>query len=316
MRRSSPWAWALSRSWATLASKVPHRCRGRARALEALEEVGDALLDLAIGIEHHLARRVVDQANRQRHPERASTRLIQDTASEPRPQHVQLGVGHGALEPEQEPVVEVARIIDTVLVEDQRVGQRADLQQPVPVAGVSGQARDLEAEHDADAAHADLAHQRLEALAVGARGGRLALVRVDHLDPFEGPAQRHGPLAQSILAPGALGILEDLPHRGLTDVQVGVAPQVACGHLLMDGVGHECPSWMCSSVMAARRRITSSLVSSGQDLWLTACVGPVGGAGKLDQAAIQAPTPFCRSTTSPSRGTAAPCCTARARSAS
>ena len=47
-------------------------------------------------------------------------------------EHVQLGLALGALEAEQEAVVEVGRIVDAVLVEDQRVAQRADLGESVP----------------------------------------------------------------------------------------------------------------------------------------------------------------------------------------
>ena len=50
------------------------------------------------------------------------------------------------------------------------------------------------------------------------------------------PAQRHGALAQRILALGALGVLEDLPHRRLPHVQVGVAAQMVGGDLQAESV--------------------------------------------------------------------------------
>jgi hypothetical protein len=62
--------------------------------------------------------------------------------------------------------------------------------------------------------------------------------------------------------------------------------------------------------MAARIRTTSGLASfgKGEGRWRAVCAGGAGGirgAGNLDQAAIQAATPWRSSTTSPSRLAAA-----------
>jgi hypothetical protein len=131
---------------------------------------------------------------------------------------MQFGLAHGAFEAEQQPVVELAGIIEPVLVADQRRGQRADLQQPVPVGVVAGQPGHLQPEHDPGPAHADLGHQVLEPLP--ARGGRagVALVGVDGDDLGGRPAQRHGALPQRVLAGGGLGVVEDLLEGGLADI--------------------------------------------------------------------------------------------------
>ena len=225
--------WATRKAQLLLA-EVSHRGRRRACALEDLEQVGDALAHLAVGVEHDMVCRIIDQTDRQRCLQRAAARLVEDAAAQAGAQHVQLSVGHGALQPQEKPVVEVLRAVDPVFIDNQRVGQRADLQQPVPVCGVARQARDLEPEHDAGMSHAHLAHELLETFPVDARCPGLAKVAVDHPDPLHRPAQRHRPLPQGVLAQGALGVLEHLPHRGLAHVQVGVAPQVALGHFLMD----------------------------------------------------------------------------------
>ena len=106
---------------------------------------------------------------------------------------MQLGLAHGALEAEQQPVVEVGRVIEAVLVADQRAGQRADLQQPVPVGVVAGQPGHLQAEHDPGPAHADLGDQALEAVPVGGRGAGLALVGVDDDDLLGWPSPARPP---------------------------------------------------------------------------------------------------------------------------
>ena len=74
---------------------------------------------------------------------------------------------------------------------------------------------------------ADLGHQRLEAGPVGGGGAGVALVAVDDDDPLERPAERDRPVAQGVLADGALGVLQHLPQRALPDVEVGQPRQVA-----------------------------------------------------------------------------------------
>jgi hypothetical protein len=66
--------------------------------------------------------------------------LIQGAALHPGMEHMQLGFAHRPLEAQQQPVVEVGGIVDAALVQDQRVGERTDLQQTMPVGGVAGQA--------------------------------------------------------------------------------------------------------------------------------------------------------------------------------
>jgi len=63
----------------------------------------------------------------------------------------------------------VSRVVDAVFVQDERIGQRADLKQSVPVHRVSRQPGYLESEHDAGASQADLRHQTLKAFAVSGR---------------------------------------------------------------------------------------------------------------------------------------------------
>jgi len=139
----------------------------RAGPGEQREHVPDGLLDTGIGVEHDLAGGIVDQPDGQAHLQFAAAGFGQLAADEPGPDEVQFGLAHGALEPEQEPVVEVGRVIEAGLVVDQRARHGADLEQPVPVGVVAGQPGYLQAEHDPGAAHADLGDQLLESFPVG-----------------------------------------------------------------------------------------------------------------------------------------------------
>ena len=205
----------------SVVTKYLHRLAGRAHARECLEEVGDALPDLRVRIESDVAALVIDETGRKRTAILATAYLVEDPAAKPRFEDMQLGLTHRTLESQQKPIVEARGIVHAVLVEDERVGEGADLQQPVPVGTVSRQARDLEPHDDAGPTQTDLAHQALETLAPRRRSARLSLVAVDDDDLLIAPAEGGCAAAQRVLPLRALDVLQDLSHRGLPDVQVG-----------------------------------------------------------------------------------------------
>ena len=69
-------------------------------------------------------------------------------------------------------------MIDSVFIQDERVGKGTDLQQSMPVGAVAGQARDFQPQHDAGSSHADFRHQFLKPFAIGRTLPRLPLVIV------------------------------------------------------------------------------------------------------------------------------------------
>jgi hypothetical protein len=77
---------------------------------------------------------------------------------------------------EQQAVVEVGRVIETVLVADQRARERGDLQETVPISVVARQPGDLESEHDPGLPQPDVGDEPLKPLAIGGAGAGLALV--------------------------------------------------------------------------------------------------------------------------------------------
>ncbi len=126
-----------------LAAKGLHGGPRRTRALEGVEKHPQALADLLVGFQHDVVLLIVHQPDGQRHLEFGALGFVEHAPHQSRLEHVQFGLAHRPLETEQEPVVEVPRIIEPILVQDERVRERADLQQPMPVGTVAGQARDL-----------------------------------------------------------------------------------------------------------------------------------------------------------------------------
>ena len=109
---------------------------------------------------------VVDQADGQPHHKLATARFAALSAQKTRPQYMKLCLAHRALETQQQPVVKVSWIVNAILVQDQRLSERRQLEQAVPVGVVACQARDLKPEDDPGMAECHLADQMLEAVAV------------------------------------------------------------------------------------------------------------------------------------------------------
>ena len=126
---------------------------------------------------------------------------------------MQLRLAHGALESEDQTVVEQGRVVDAVGIGDQGIGHAAQVQEPVPVGVIARQARDLEAQDDADLGEGDIGRQPGEAGALGEPRAREALVVVDDGDLIAVPAELDGAMDQRVLSLRRLAMVLDL--RGL-----------------------------------------------------------------------------------------------------
>jgi hypothetical protein len=247
---------------AALFEQAQHHLPGARELLEVREHRGDRVGHRLVGRDSHPALVVVLIAGGQRQPQLALGRLVQDPAAQPAAQHVQLGLGHRALEPEHEPIVVQRRVIHAVGVGDQRVGQRAQIQQLVPVGVAPRQPRDLDPEHDPHLAQADVGHQLLEAVPALRARARAAEVRVDHDHLARVPAERDRPLGQLVLALQALGVALDLGERALAHVHVRLA-----GAVLALDLAHRPASrpLRIRAIAPASRRRTRSRASGPND---------------------------------------------------
>ena len=134
---------------------------------------------------------------------------------------MQFGLAHGALEAQEEPVIVLTRIVDAVLIDDEGVGEGANLDEAVPVAVVAREPGDLQAQDGASLTQAHRGHEVLEAVAARSRNTGVCLILVDDADLLGRPAQIAGALGQIVLARGAAPVLTDLGERGLPDVDQG-----------------------------------------------------------------------------------------------
>lgn len=139
---------------------------------------------------------------------------------------MKLGFGHRAFQAEEQTVIEMPRIVDTIFVEDKRIAEGAEFNQAMPVAAGTSQARDLDADDGARAAETDFADQALEADATmrGFAGAAEVVVDNEHLS-FR-PAELVGTLDQRILPLGTFFVAQDLLQGRLADVHIGIALQM------------------------------------------------------------------------------------------
>ena len=194
--------------------------------LEGVEDQAQRLLHLLVGIEDDLAGGVVDQPGGQPEAELAGPGLLQLAPQQPRAEPVQLGFAHGALDPQEQAVVVLSGIINAILVDDEGIGQATDLDEAIPVAAGTRQARRFQAEDGAGTAESDLGHQVLEAVATDGGGPGVTLVLVDDLDVFLGPSELVGALRQVVLAGGAGDVVAHLHGGRLPDIDQGLAVEM------------------------------------------------------------------------------------------
>ena len=204
-----------------LLPEVAHHGARRARAAERVEHEADGALHLVVGIEHELSTGVENHTQRGADPQLAAARLVELPPDQTRAQHMQLRLRHRTLETEQKSVIEVGRVVEPVFVQNERFAQRADLQQAMPVAGVTGESRDLQPHDHADATEADVGDDALKADPLDRRRARQPQVVIDDHDLVGRPAERQGPPLQGVLPGRALLMVVHLLQGRLPHVETG-----------------------------------------------------------------------------------------------
>ena len=101
---------------------------------------------------------------------------------------MELGLTHRAFEAEQETIIVVARVINALFINDERVCEGTDLQEVVPVAARTRQAGDFQTEHGSAVLEPDFCYQGLKAITANAGGARMGLILVNDSNPLLRPS--------------------------------------------------------------------------------------------------------------------------------
>jgi hypothetical protein len=127
---------------------------------EFREDELDGVLDPLIGMLFDPPVARLDIAYGEAEDQSPSPRLREQALLRALPNPPQLRLADRALQAEQEPIVQLARIVDALRIHDQRVHQSAQVEELVPIAIVAREPRDLEPEHCARVAQAPSATRR------------------------------------------------------------------------------------------------------------------------------------------------------------
>jgi hypothetical protein len=230
---------APARQPLALGDQLPDDLARRPEPAPEHEHAPDRVTHLLVAREHDPVALVALEPDRQVHPQLPPRGLAAQPAVQPRADQVQLGLGHRALEPEQQTVVEVSRRIDAVGVGDQRPRQRAQIQQLMPVRRRPRQPRGLQRQDQPDLSEPDLRNELLEAEPAIAAHARATGVLIDHRHRFARPAKLDRALAQRILTRLGLPVALHLPGRRLAHIHDRAPTPVRFGDLAP--IAHRAP---------------------------------------------------------------------------
>ena len=173
-----------------------------ALAIELVEDHPHHLLSLLVGVEGQPAAGFAYIADRRVVEQLAAAGLVQSPLVHPEAQEVELGLAHDTLQTQEQTVVEVGRVVQAIVVAQQRPEQAARAHHRDPVRVVASQATGILSKENADMIKAKFREDVLKTWATLNRLSSARLVRVDDLDAVAGPAERDGHIGQRILARG------------------------------------------------------------------------------------------------------------------
>ena len=177
--------------------------------------------DLLVGVQGEPVAGQPDIAGGDDREQLAFTGLVQPRLNEPLPLEVQLGLAHGPFEPQQQPIIVQARIVDAVLVGQEGVEDRAPFQEMIPVGIGPGQPANLETKEDADVIQIHLGHDPSKVVPALGTGAASTLIAGDDDYPVWGPSPGDGEIAQLGLDLSRLFVEQDLMSAGLAHINDG-----------------------------------------------------------------------------------------------
>jgi hypothetical protein len=130
-----------------VAGKVADHSKRRALLLEAIEEEPYRLLHLLVGVQYDPAGGVVAQPDGQALTQLPLAGLLDLATQQSATQPMQLRLAHRAAKAQEQAIIVLAGVVDPVLVDNEGVGERTDLDKPVPVATGAGEPRGFETQH-------------------------------------------------------------------------------------------------------------------------------------------------------------------------
>ena len=218
----------LMRQLQVLSVQAQQHATDRPQLREEVHDLLDGVAHGLVGAElESTGERVVRIADRHRHGVLPAPRLVEPSALHAGGDLVALDLREGALQAEEQAIVELGRVVQAVLIADQHRKRRGQLQELIPIQAVASEPRDLQPEHDPHLAQRQQGDQPLVAWPVAALSTREAEIVVDHQAPLRRPAERLRAVGKLVLPQSAFGMLLDLDRRRLPHIDDGQPIQMA-----------------------------------------------------------------------------------------
>src|SRR5262245_64401608 len=99
----------------------------------------------------------------------------------------------------------------------------------IPIAIIASQSRGIKTDDQAGSTEPDFGNQKLKPKALLARCAAFAQVIINHLDAIARPAQTDGAFHEAILKVSAFTVAQNLAHRGLANIDVGLLSSMSRG---------------------------------------------------------------------------------------
>ena len=177
---------------------------------EAIEDGADGRRDGLVGMKADLTVLVAPhESDGQAAAQFATRRLVADAAVQPRAQRMKLGLRHGSLQSENQPIIKKRGVINAVPIADQGVGYAAQIQEPIPIRVAPRETGHFESEDDADVSQRDLRGEMRKAGSLGQTHDRAreSEVFIDDLHLLRRPPEFARTLAQRVLTRGRFSMM-------------------------------------------------------------------------------------------------------------
>lgn len=142
----------------------------RAVLREEVEDHPHGVPNLFIGIQDDLPRRIDAQAHGEAKASGPVLRLFQLAADQTAGKPMKFGFTHGPPKSQQQALVVLPGIVNPILVNDEGIGEGADLNQPIPITARPRQTGGFQTDHGPRASQPYFGNEMLKARAADGRG--------------------------------------------------------------------------------------------------------------------------------------------------
>jgi hypothetical protein len=188
-------------------------------------------LDAPIRVHHQPEVGRPHVADRDGHSELASARFGQGGVEQTLTEKREFELAHRALEPKQQAIVERARVVHPVGIDEQRFGQRAQIYQVMPIAVVARQPRGLQRKHRTGFSRTHARQQLQKARPLDQSATAASLILIDHNGL--GKAQLARPIGEIVLTLSSLQMMAHLVRARLAHIHQRLAQQVPLANLVV-----------------------------------------------------------------------------------